>query len=72
MVLWENVFFNIPDHVVQVDFPEIAYWSVVEPGMEIFIAHQHVQYIAGYSYGDIRLAFLKYSLVFWVLLNSKP
>ena len=52
MVLWENVFFNIPDHVVSVDFPEIAYRSVAEPGVEIFIADQFDQFITGDGDGD--------------------
>jgi hypothetical protein len=45
--------------VVQVDIPKVAYRSVIEPGMEIFIAHQYVEYITGNGNGNFEMAFLK-------------
>ena len=42
MVYRENIFADFPDHVVQVDVPKVAGGSVVESGVEIFVAHQFV------------------------------
>ena len=58
MVLWENDLFDFCDYVVQVDFPKIACGSVIESGMEIFIADQYVQSFIDDTDGDHGLAFL--------------
>ena len=58
MVLWQNILPDICDHVVQVDLSAFAYRSVAEPGMEIFVADQHVQFIAGDGDGDLGVALL--------------
>ncbi len=58
LVLWKNIFSNIRDHVVPVDIPTVTDRSVAEPGMEIFITDQYVQFIIGNIDGDIGMAFL--------------
>ncbi len=58
MVLWKNIFPDISYHVVQVDIPEVAHRPVIEPGMEISITDQYVQFITGDTDGDNGLAFL--------------
>ena len=58
MVLWKNIFLNIRHYVVSLDIPKIKDRSVVEPGMEIFITHQHGEFIDSNIDGDIGVAFL--------------
>jgi hypothetical protein len=42
MVFRKNHRLDFSDYVVQMDIPQVADRSTAEPGMEIFIAHQHV------------------------------
>jgi len=58
MVYRENILPDLRDHVVSLDFPEIENRSIVESGMEIFVADKYVQLIAGNVDRDNGMAFL--------------
>ena len=58
MVLWKNIFLNIRHYVVPVDIPQIKDRPAAEPGMEIFITHQHGEFINSNLNGNNGLAFL--------------
>ena len=44
--------------MVQVDIPTPAYWPVIKFRMEIFIAHQYVQFVIGNGNSNIEVALL--------------
>jgi hypothetical protein len=41
VVYEQDLFPDLRDHVVSLDFSAIAYRPIAEPGMEVFIADQH-------------------------------
>jgi len=45
MVQRENILPDLCDHVVSLDLPAVTNRSIIEFGMEIFITHQHVQFV---------------------------
>ena len=58
LVFWKNFFPDIRDHVVPVDVSQVAYRSIAEFGVEIFITDQYVEFIIGYIDGHYGLVFL--------------
>ena len=66
MVFCKNVLSYFFDYVVQVDVSKVAYRSVVEFGMEIFVANKFIQFVIGYRGGDYGMVLLK-CLLFVVL-----
>jgi hypothetical protein len=58
LVLWEDIFPDLFDHVVPLDLPTFADRPATEPGMEIFITDQHGEYRAHHCCGFDGVAFL--------------
>jgi len=54
----ENILPDLCDHVVSLDLPAVTNRSIIEFGMEIFITHQHVQFVTGNIDRDNGMAFL--------------